>query len=297
MCKKNIFKAKTAMAVEDQPSKKSGKAKAVVDQPPKDRNNNGENNSTGASGVDVDATRPLLPLFYESPQPLHNVRHAGKGLRKSSNFGFARTAHAVVLHTQEFRLAAASYPIVFAADDTAMPLAILGIRDGENLFIDEDGQWAPGAYVPAYVRRYPFATGHGAAADEQILYLDEDSELIVDCAGDPAAEPLFVDGEPSKRTAEIREFCAAFQQQTPITQAFIEEIKRRDLLASKDIRLDLPAGGSQQVTGLRIIEEEKFDALPDEAILEWRHRGWLPLVYWHWLSMDNFLRLLQRGGG
>ena len=79
-----------------------------------------------------------------------------------------------------------------------------------------------------------------------------------------------------------------------ISAAFIEEVKQRDLLVSKDIRLDLPAGASQQVTGLRIIEEEKFDALPDEAILEWRQRGWLPLVYWHWLSIDNFLRLLKR---
>jgi hypothetical protein len=277
--KKNIFKAKKRMA--------------VVDQPPKDRNGDGKDKSAGASGADVGAIRPPLPLFYRYPQPLHNVRHAGKGLRKSSSFGFARTAHAVVLHTQEFRLAAANYPIVFAGDDTAMPLAILGIRDGENLFVDEDGQW-PDAYVPAYVRRYPFATGQGAEADEQILYLDEDSDRIVDCAADPAAEPLFVDGEPSERTTEIREFCAAFQQQIPITQAFIEEVKQRDLLVSKDIRLDLPAGASQQVTGLRIIEEEKFDALPDEAILEWRQRGWLPLVYWHWLSIDNFLRLLKR---
>jgi len=281
MGKKNIFKAKKAMT--------------VVDQPPKDCDSNGEDRSTAASEADVDKIRPPLPLFYRNPQPLHNVRHAGKGLRKSPSFSFARTAHAVVLQTQEFRLAAAHYPIVFADDDTVMPLAILGIRDGENLFIDEDGQWMPNAYVPAYVRRYPFATGHGAAADEQILYLAEDSDRIVDCAGDPAAEPLFVDGEPSERTGEIREFCAAFQQQTPITQAFIEEVKRRELLVSKDIRLDLPAGGGQQVTGLRIIEEEKFDALPDEAILEWRQRGWLPLVYWHWLSIDNFLGLLKRG--
>ena len=79
-------------------------------------------------------------------------------------------------------------------------------------------------------------------------------------------------------------------------QAFVEEIKRRDLLASKDFRLDLPAGGSQQVTGLRIIEEEKFDALPDEAILEWRRRDRLPLGYWHWASMDNFFTLPKRGG-
>ncbi len=191
-------------------------------------------------------------------------------------------------------MAAASYPIVFTNEDLPMPLAILGIQAGENLFIDEKGQWAAGTYVPAYVRRYPFATGQGVREGDQILYVDEAGERIVDCEADPDAEPLFVDGESSERTEQIREFCAAFQQQAPVTNAFSEEIKKRDLLASKEIRLDLPGGGSQLLTGLRILEEEKFDALPDDVFLEWRRNGWLPLVYWHWVSMDNFLRLLQR---
>ena len=243
-----------------------------------------------------DAERPQAPspLFYKDPHPIHAVRHAGKSLKKAENFGFATEAHAVALHTQEFCLAAASYPIVFSDEDLPMPLAILGIREGENLFVDEKGQWAAGTYVPAYVRRYPFATGQGAQQGEQILYVDEASERIVDCEADPDAEPLFVDGEPSERTEQIREFCAAFQQQAPVTIAFSEEIQKRDLLASKEIRLDLPGGGSQLLTGLRILEEEKFNALPDDVFLEWRQNGWLPLIYWHWISMDNFLRLLQR---
>ncbi len=283
MAKKNVFKSKTA------------KDAAIA---PSNNPNGGNGSDTVQAQVEAGAEPPPVPLppFYSNPQPLHNVRHAGKALRKPLEFGFAKTAHAVVLHTQEFRLAAASYPVVFAEDDAAMPLAVLGIRDGENLFVDDDGQWAPNVYIPAYVRRYPFATGQGAGEDEQILYVDEGSDLIVDSAGDPAAEPLFIEGEPSERTTEIREFCGAFQQQGPPTLAFVEEVKRLDLLASKDIRLDLPGGGSQHVTGLRIIEQEKFDALPDDTILEWRHRGWLPLVYWHWMSMDNFARMIKRGG-
>ena len=271
--KKNIFKSKNARNGE------SPSAGSLAAEPPK----------SGAGHPQAPA-----PLFYKDPHPIHAVRHAGKGLKKAENFGFAKEAHAVALHTQEFRLAAASYPIVFTDEDPPMPLAILGIREGENLFVDDKGQWAAGTYVPAYVRRYPFATGQGVQEGEQILYVDEACERIVDCAADPEAEPLFVDGEPSERTERIREFCAAFQQQAPVTIAFSEEIKKRDLLASKEIRLDLPHGGSQLLTGLRILEEEKFNELPDDAFLEWRRNGWLPLVYWHWVSMDNFLRLLQR---
>ncbi len=274
---------------------KSKKAKAAMEELPEDRKGNGEAATDESQEGGAEGPQIPLPLFYKNPQPFHNVRHAGKGLRKPVDFGFAKAAHAVVLHIQEFRLAAACYPIVFTEDDSSMPLAILGIRDGENLFVDEEGQWAAGTYIPAYVRRYPFATGQGVKVDEQILYVDEDSDLIVDCEADPDAEPLFVDGEPSERTKEIREFCAAFQQQAPVTVAFVEEIRNRDLLGSKEIRLELPSGGSQLLTGLRVLEEEKFNALPDDVFLEWRRQGWLPPVYWHWVSMDNFLRLLQRG--
>ena len=291
--KKNIFKSKKAQNSQSPPAQPTP-AKSPPTEPPSAAPPPSEPPSPEPSESGTEQPQPPLPLFYKDPHPVHDVRHAGKSLKKSENFSFAKGAHAVALHVQEFRAATASYPIVFADEDLPMPLAILGIRDGENLFVDEKGQWAVGAYIPAYVRRY-LVTGQGAKADEQILHVDEASDLIVDCEADPDAEPLFVDGEPSERTKEIREFCAAFQQQAPVTTAFVEEVKKRDLLGLKEIRLDLPDGGNQLLTGLRIIEEEKFNALPDDAFLEWRRQGWLPLVYWHWASMDNFHRLLQRG--
>ena len=243
----------------------------------------------------------------EAPQPLHNERHAGKGLKAPGDYSFAGKTHAVVLQVQEFRLAAAFYPIIFADEVLPTPLAVLGYRDGENLFVDAAGAWAEGTYVPAYVRRYPFATGQGAQDGEHLLYLDEASDLVVDLdlesgaepgaesGAGPGVEPLFADGQPSERTQKALEFCTAFQQQAAVTNAFVEAVMARDLLESKEVRLDLPGGGSQLLTGLRVIAEQKFNALPDADFLEWREKGWLPLVYWHWASMDNFFRMVLRG--
>ena len=248
-----------------------------------------------ALGAGTQGAQAAWPLFYKDPRPLHNARHAGKGLRKPVDYRFAAVAHAVVLHAQEFRLAAAHYPIVFADEASSMPLAVLGFRDGENLFVDASGAWAEGTYIPAYVRRYPFATGRGATEGEQILYIDQGSELVVDLDSSPDAEALFADGEPSARTKQALEFCIAFGRQSTVTTAFIEEVKARGLLGAKEVRLALPSGGSQLLAGLRVIEEDKFNALPDEVVLEWWRKGWLPLVYWHWASMDNFFRLVRRG--
>ena len=238
---------------------------------------------------------PALPLFYKAPRPLHNEHHKGKGLKAPGDYSFAGNTHAVVLQAQEFRLAAAFYPIVFADEEQPTPLAVLGYRDGENLFVDAAGAWAEGTYIPAYVRRYPFTTGQGAKDGEQLLYLDEASDMVVDLEAEPGAEPLFAGAEPSARTQKALEFCNAFQQQAAVTTAFVEAIQTHSLLETKEIRLDLPGGGSQMLTGLRVIDEQKFNALPDVDFLEWREKGWLPLVYWHWASMDNFRRMVRRG--
>ena len=263
--------------------------------------NSQESRNNGAEKEDAEAAEkgdllpnPGLPHLYENPKPLHSDVHAGKALLTPITYGFASSSPSVVLHTQEFRTAAAFYPIAFADDDDAMPLAIFGYREGENLFVDREGAWAPGTYVPSYIRRYPFITGNSGLSDETILYVDESSGLLVESASHPNAEPLFEEGKPTKRTEEIQAFCAAFQQQTPLTMAFVDELKKRDLLEPREIRLDLPGGGRQLIRGLRVIEEGRFNSLSDEIILEWRHNGWLPLVYWHWASFDNFTRLIQR---
>ncbi len=36
-----------------------------------------------------------------------------------------------------------------------MPAVLLGIRDQENLYVDDNGAWNA-KYIPAFVRRYPF---------------------------------------------------------------------------------------------------------------------------------------------
>ncbi len=249
---------------------------------------------TQASGTQAPGDQSAsanMPLFYQKPEPLSASAHGGKGLRRPSDSRFAATSHAVVLHAEEFRVACAYYPIVFAGDDSAVPIAILGHDQGRNFFVDATGNWARDVYVPAYVRRYPFIHGRGAKDGDVVLYIDVASDLVVDMAENPDAEPLFVDGQPSERAKNAMDFCMAFQGQAPTTSAFVDAVKSGDMLEQRNVKVGLPGGTQRQLKGLRVISEKALNALSDAAWLEWRRRGWVSLVHWHWASLDNFARM------
>jgi hypothetical protein len=97
-----------------------------------------------------------LPLFYKNLTLLQKDQHADFGLRTRTELGFARTTHAVPLTVDEFAAAQKHFPIVFGSGEGAVPLALVGLQEGQNLFVGEDGTWAPNVYIPAYIRRYPF---------------------------------------------------------------------------------------------------------------------------------------------
>jgi hypothetical protein len=56
----------------------------------------------------------------------------------------------------------------------------------------------------------------------------------------------------------------------------------------------LKDGHALGLSGFRVIDEGKFNALPDETILDWRRKGWLPLIYCHLISTSNWANLVDR---
>src|SRR5581483_9315510 len=112
------------------------------------------------------------PPGYGPIVPLDKTRHAGLGIKPGLDHGWARGLNAVFVGAAEMPRAALDYPLAFVRDHATgefVSVAILGLRAGENLFVDAHGRWRSHAYVPGYVRRYPFcladipsAAGHEA---------------------------------------------------------------------------------------------------------------------------------------
>ena len=59
----------------------------------------------------------------------------------------------VLVNMQEFSRVATSYLIFFTETAPASSIAVLGLRQSQNLFVNDEGIWEGGIDVPAYVRR------------------------------------------------------------------------------------------------------------------------------------------------
>jgi hypothetical protein len=230
-----------------------------------------------------------LPMFYKSPRPLDRVKDATLRISRPTNYRFAEKTNAIPLLVDEFPMAAAHYPIVFAAGPMPIPAVVVGLKNDVNLFVDAEGKWRDNGYLPAYVRRYPFILMDDPQQKQFVLCLDEGSDML----GTTGEFSLFENDKPSSFTQGAIEFCAALRQQGEATDAFVKALQESDLLIPNDAQITLPDGSKLQLGGFMVIDPKKFDALPDNVVLDWRKKGWLGLVYAHLLSSHRWPRLVE----
>ncbi|MCP4327108.1 MAG: SapC family protein [Alphaproteobacteria bacterium] len=231
-----------------------------------------------------------MPILYEKPITVTPEALDGKSFARPADYGYARGAHIVPINAPQIVDAAAAFPVLFTAADPVMTVAVMGLRGGENLFVEADGQWATGHPVPDYIRRYPFILRQGSDMRGYILCIDSASAMIVDGDG----EPFFEDGRKNKLLDEITESCLAYQRQSEITHALAAAIANSGILAAHDDVYTLPGGRKIKLDGFRAVDKAKLDQLPDETFLEWRRNGYLDFVYLHLVSLRTWPRLFRR---
>ncbi|NBX66645.1 MAG: sapC family protein [Proteobacteria bacterium] len=222
-----------------------------------------------------------LPLFYTKPTLLDAASHAEWGLRKDMTFAFASGANALPVNIVEFPQIAHYYPIAFAKDAVATPVAVVGVRDNENLYINEEGNWLSGAYIPAYVRRYPFILSESPDGTQLSLCIDDAQGVVSRGSG----EKFFDEKkQPTQVAKNAIEFCRSYHVAAKQTMTFGEALEKSGLLVDRSADITLKNGQRISFSGFRIIDEEKFNNLPAETLLEWRNKGWLAAVYAHLFS-------------
>jgi hypothetical protein len=240
-----------------------------------------------------------LPLFYSAIEPLNLDQHGKMRVRGITTMPEVGKTHAVPPTVDEFTLVQRHYPIVFSVGDTPVPIALMGLNEGVNVFLDDNGRSAdPNLYIPAYLRRYPFLLAKlRPESDELSLCYDPTSGAVGEF---DEGEALFDGDQPSAATKAILEFCEQFEAAGLRTNAFVEELTKSDLLMDGEVAIQ-PEGFDQPFVyrGFRMVDEEKVRNLRGDELRKMNQNGMLPLVYAHLFSLsqmrDVFARQMQQG--
>jgi len=234
-------------------------------------------------------------LFYERPVPLNRTAHKDLRMRPLPNVSFAAKVHSGPLTGVEFAPAARDFPILFAGSslEEAGPMALLGLRQEENLFIGEEGFWENGVYIPAFVRRYPFVLAEkpaGAEGDDFTVFLDEGYEGFNETEG----ERLFnEDGTDAPALTNAVNFLGEFQDHVARTQWFMGKLREHNLLEPRTITLQKEGKGIN-LNGLFVINEEKLRSLDEKVAHEFLREGAFGWIYAHLVSLANIDRMAAR---
>lgn len=239
----------------------------------------------------------IVEALYKNVMALDRVAH--RTLRIKHPFtDLSRTSgmNAVFVTAVEFADVCREYPIVFVragkdektGQDNVAPMAVLGVSQAENLYLQPGGAWRT-QYLPAFLRRYPFGMA-GVGGDRMAVCVDRSWEGLSETEGDP----LFDDkGEPTDLLKNVQQFVESFETEVERTRMFCAELAASGLL--QDMRFDatLPGGEKVAVDGFLAIDEKKLAELPDDKVVQWHRNGILGLIHAQQVSLGLMRRLVE----
>ncbi len=230
-------------------------------------------------------------FLYEQPELLNADAHGNMGFTPVDKpFEFVKNCRAIPLTMIEMGSAQRNYPIIFSNLDNPIPLAVVGLLDDVNLFVDDGGQWDPLAYLPTYLRCHPFAFAQEKGGQLAVV-VDRKAATV----SETPEYPFFVNGELSEHTEALMQLCGQYDQERQRTQAYCKKLVELDLLVTLRAA-HTPEGSTEQepLADYVGIDAQKLDALPADAVYELHQHGFLSASYLHLYSLENWRHLMAR---
>jgi hypothetical protein len=233
-------------------------------------------------------------LFYEKPVPVNADVHRQTRLGSlADGFRFSANTNSIPLAAVEFFDTAREYPIAFTGKEGGplFPIALIGVRQNENLFVaGTDGRW-DARYIPAFVRRYPFVLAEKQDAEDFNVYIDEAYSGFNAKDG----ERIFTDdGEQTPMFKQALDFLSTYQGEIKRTRLFVEKIQALEILVPRVLEIVRTNQAPMVLQGFSVVDEQKLMSLGDPQLLELARSGYLAWIYAHLMSLGNVSRLSER---
>ncbi|KGE50733.1 SapC family protein [Xanthomonas axonopodis pv. vasculorum] len=220
---------------------------------------------------------------------LNNLDHRDLRVITAHGAAYGDDVMSAATFPQEFRQVQAQYPIVFhrSGERSFQPLVLLGLRLGENLFLDGARWDAP--YVPLAIERQPFLIGE--QPDGPVVHVDLDSPRVSTTEG----QLLFREhGGTTEFLDHISQVLRTLHDGLAASTAFVDRALRYELLEPFVFEATLNNGLECRLAGLYVVHEERLRTLDDAALLELHRHGDLEPLYMAVASIAQLRHLVER---
>lgn len=208
---------------------------------------------------------------------------------------FCRSVNALALSVSEFVAAGRDYPIVFVAaqDGNYTPVAVLGLSDRQNLFVNDRGEWIADTYVPAFVRRYPFCIARirddkGAERTESLVCVEK---AYVDAQGIALYDES---GQATPTWQNVERLLQQYEADLELTRQMCAMLDKLSLFSPFRFQVTQDGAASFTLEGMHRIDEAKLVELKPASHKALVTKGLMGRIYAHIHSLEDFGRLYGR---
>ncbi|MFO6420079.1 SapC family protein [Hylemonella sp. W303a] len=224
-------------------------------------------------------------LFYEKPVALNRERHKKLRLKAMDDgFAFSAGVNSVPLAAIEFFEASRDMTVLFqkGADGHFFPVVMMSLSNSGHALVDPQGRWQ-GSYVPAFIRRYPFAL-----ASDGTVCIDEKSRAFSETEG----ELLFTEDGHAPALDSALAFMRGFDTEMRRTREFCDGLAQKGLLAPFEVEVRPRDGGrAVRLQGLHAVSTQKFSELRGDTLELWFTKSWVAWIYAHLHSIGALAKL------
>lgn len=226
---------------------------------------------------------------------LNNIDHANLKVIARHDAAYGDSVNLALIFPTEFAEIQRDYPILFRknANGAFQAVALLGLDEGENLFLDGGGWRA--RYVPAVLARGPFSIALKRRDDpdappEPMIHVDLDDPRV----GERDGEPVFLPhGGNTPYLERVSAALRTIHQGAELEQPMFAAFEAEGLIAPVRLEIKLSETETCTIVDHYSVSESALAGLDGAGLERLNRAGFLQAAFHAVSSIGNVSRLIE----